>query len=100
MREVRGHFNGSVEVEVDGVRYGANAELKSYVDVTEVKTFGASSTFDGPTSWDGWISDLEGTSLPLIFDKRTRLIFPDGGSRVVALLNLQGSIDGTGEVPF
>jgi hypothetical protein len=101
MQEVRGHFSGSVEVEVDGDRYGAHAELKSYVDVTEVKMIGANSTIDGPTSWDGWISDLQGTSLPIIFGKRrVTLIFPDGGSRVIALKNLQGSIDGTGKLPF
>jgi hypothetical protein len=100
MKEIRERFNGTVELDVEGIRYGATAELTGYVDVIDVKTIGASLTMDGNTSWDGWISELEGTSLPVVFSKRMKLIFPNGEIRVIVLRNMEGLITGTGVVPF
>ena len=42
------------------------AHLTGYVDVVHVRTFGWANTFDGVTSWDGWLDLNDHQQLDLI----------------------------------
>ena len=51
MRQLQNEYEGAVEVEVSGIRYGAVAHLTSYVEVIDARTFGG--TVHGEEARDG-----------------------------------------------
>ena len=102
MRERRSQYHGPVEIFVAGEkRLDANASLAAYVDVVEIKTFGATSFMEGNTSWDGYIVGASRQSLLPLFGERLVMRFPSGNEAGVILKGIDsGQLLGFGVVPF
>jgi len=101
VREPRQHYDGPVEIWVDGLkRLEARVRLTGYVDVAEIRTMGGVSHMDGVTSWDGYLVlpqhnlfDLVGLQLDLNLSngQTGRAVLKDTSS---------GFVLGTRETPF
>lgn len=96
-------YEGPAEIWVDGVkRFDAAVRLTGYMEVEEIVTLGEVQYFEGPHSWDGYISSglTEEDLLTLQAVGTFELRLPYARKAGAVLPAAGAYLRGLGEAPF